>query len=601
MAKLFILAALVALACANPTPQTKLPKTILALFQNIPEEQENYKEFAKLLGAPENLDVNKPAHIGFIEKDGQYVARFYFWPHVPSTTGKSFTLELPFKLGETQTKVIRGKNIEYVYTVDGDEKTPTLHAKYRNTDDGTKFTVEAKFDEQGVHVTYTSDNLSAKRHYGRVLPPYAMGAFINIPEKSAPNAKEFYSAVFPLPAPLTWTDKVAVWLAPEGDRHYVDKVVVHPSFFFKVNFTLGEKKTVQWHGESAEYEYRLVESTPEKTVLRVEMKCSKAHLVNEMTFTHDGFTYTTKKEGGEQTSGAFKRVMPFTLLGKFEDVPEKAENWEEFTKGCETYKTVPKYTEMRYNVQNDEYHLTKTGEGHNMDLTFKLNTPSEKARPDGKKIKFTVSVDGVSSRVYARTDAKIEETNETFTVATFGKSCGIVSKYIRGDVVATRYSRRQVHPAALGKFESDGETTEEFKTFANTIGAPQFLKKTTNEFVQGPDGNITQKLTEEGDSTVHEIHSRLGAPTVFEAHGHQVNYTTYYWETLEGHPIMMAHAKDVNKPDMAFRVTAIFRPDGYDAYYVYGGDLRYGGEKLATRKFKRVGAPVPLERPTPSQ
>ena len=54
-----------------------------------------------------------------------------------------------------------------------------------------------------------------------------------------------------LPKPLEWTDKVAVWLAPEGD-HYVDKVIAHPAYFHKVNFTLGEKKTVQWKNESIE-------------------------------------------------------------------------------------------------------------------------------------------------------------------------------------------------------------------------------------------------------------------------------------------------------------------------------------------------------------
>ena len=131
MAKLFILAALgnffhfvflfsvssescfsVAVAYAGPTPQTTVPKVILGLFQNIPKDQENFKEFTKLLGAPDSLDVNKPSHIGFFQKDGQYFARFYFYPQVPSTSSNHFTLELPFKLGETQTKVIKGKNIE---------------------------------------------------------------------------------------------------------------------------------------------------------------------------------------------------------------------------------------------------------------------------------------------------------------------------------------------------------------------------------------------------------------------------------------------------------------------------------------------------------
>jgi hypothetical protein len=593
MAKLFILAALVALACASPTPQTKLPKSILGLFQNIPEEQENFKEFTKLLGAPDKLDVNKPSHVGFFEKDGQYFARFYFYPNVPSTSGHSFTLELQFKLGETQTKVIKGKNIEYVYTVDGDENAPTLHAKFRDVDSGNKFTVEAKFDAQGIHSTYTKDNLVAKRHYRRVLPPYAVGAFVNIPEKSSPNVKEFYTNLFPLPKPLTWTEKVAVWLAHEGD-HYVDKVIPHFSYFFRVDFKLGEKKTIQYHNSTVEYEYRLTESTPEKTVLRIEAKCSKAGLVvNEMTFDHEGFTYTTKKENGEQASGAFKRVVPWKFFGKFEDVPEKAENWEEFSKGLEMYKTVLTHTEIYH--KGDEYHLLKKGAEKAVDITFKLNTPQEKTTANGKTIKYTVTVDGVADHVFLRTEGEVVGTNEKYTVASFAKDCGLVTKYYRGDVVAKRYYRRVVSPVVLGQFESTGEDTEEYKAFVNTIGAPHFLKKVTNEFVKAADGNLTHKMSEEGDATVHETTFRFGTPTTLEAHGHHINHTTFYFE-FQGRPIITSIVRDTAKPDHAFRVTAVFTPEGYEAFYAYGGDLKHGAEKVATRKFSRKGAPVPIEQ-----
>ena len=101
-----------------------------------------------------------------------------------------------------------------------------------------------------------------------------------------------------------------------------------------------------------------------------------------------------------------------------------------------------------------------------------------------------------------------------------------LQKYYRGDVVATRYYRRIVSPAILGKFESDGQDTEEFKAFANTIGAPELLKKTTIEFAQagdGKDGKYIQKVTEEGDATVHESTFAFGNSTLFEIHGHKIN------------------------------------------------------------------------------
>jgi len=275
---------------------------------------------------------------------------------------------------------------------------------------------------------------------------------------------------------------------------------------------------------------------------------------------------------------------------------KKLKNWAEFTKGIESYATVPKFTEIYH--KGDEYHLKKSGEGadaKNVDLSFKLNTPKETTTPNGKKLKYTVTVDGVATEVFLRTEGECAVTGEKFTVATFAKDCGLVSKYFRGNVMATRYYRRVPSPAIFGSFESTGEDTEEYKTFVNAIGSPQFLKKVTNEFVKATEGNVTHKMTEEGDATVHETTFRFGTPTLLEAHGHHINHTTYYFE-LEGKPVMVAVVRDTNKPEHAFRVTAIFTPEGYEAFYAYGGNLKNGAEKLATRKFVRKGAPVPIEQ-----
>lgn len=206
-----------------------------------------------------------------------------------------------------------------------------------------------------------------------------------------------------------------------------------------------------------------------------------------------------------------------------------------------------------------------------------------------------MSVDGVAGKIYLRTDGEIVGTNEKFTVATFAKECGIVSKYFRGDVVATRYFRRVVSPAIIGTFESSGDDTEEFKAFVNAIGAPELLKKTTIEFSQKGDGNYTQKVTEEGDPTAHESTFGFGKPAQLDVHGRHINHTYYYFEAF-GKPILAGIVRDTNQPEKAFRVTAIFTPEGYEAFYAYGGDVTHTAEHLATRKYVRKGAAVPIEQ-----
>lgn len=43
------------------------------------------------------------------------------------------------------------------------------------------------------------------------------------------------------------------------------------------------------------------------------------------------YLQSLKSDKGE-VKGYYKRVVPWLYLGTFEDVPEKAENWEEFMK-----------------------------------------------------------------------------------------------------------------------------------------------------------------------------------------------------------------------------------------------------------------------------
>ena len=75
----------------------------------------------------------------------------------------------------------------------------------------------------------------------------------------------------------------------------------------------------------------------------------------------------------------------------------------------------------------------------------------------------------------------------------------------------------------------------------------------------------------------------------------RLQYTHYYAE-VDGKPTLFGIVRDATKPDHAFRLTAIFTPEGYEAYYAYGGNIKHSAEKLATRKYVRKGAAVPIEQ-----
>lgn len=581
MARLLVALALLGAAFVNgvPTPSA-LPDPILGLFQSVPSKDVNFAEFAKVFNLPEGVSFEKGNTVGFRQEGDTYYQRFTFFP-------SSNTLELPFKLGETQTTIIQGKNVEYVYTLEGaDSETPVLRGKFRETDGDVKFTVESTYNDYGANATYTRDNVVAKRTYQRIVPPYVLGSYQLVPSSLPPNFLEFFNNIYPLPKGVNWTTSAAFYIGREGD-HYVEKFIPSINYYVKFEYVLNELKTIKWNNEDLEYKFTIKSSTPHTTTLVGEYKSSKGVFKTESVFTPEGVNNTFKTDKVEFKYYA-KKVLPWLFYGTFEDVPEKTENWAEFMKGEEGCKIANATSSLTFFQKGEEYVVQKTintpGNPTVVNWPFKPNTPAEIILPDGNLLKYNVTFDVRGDKYLLRIKTEIPATHKNFTIEEYVKPAGIYAVYKRGSVVGKKYYRRVVPKAVFGTFESAPDN-EDFKAFAETVGAPQLLKKVTVEFTETPDHKVVHKITPEGEQPVENTFS-WGEPGTTTIKGKSFKY--YYFTFQHGTtPVVRAHYKEENNGPVKFDVAAVYTPEGYTATYSYNN-------RIATRTYTRKGPQVPL-------
>jgi hypothetical protein len=578
MARLLVALALLGAAFvhANPTPQT-LPRVVLGLFASQPEKDVNFEEFTK--GLELNHPFTKGTTLGVREEGDRYVLRFYSW-------ATNVTVELPFKLGETQTTVIRGKNVEYVATLDGNTEQPVLRLKFRETDGDKKFTVDAAFSETGINATYTRNDVVAKRSYRRTLPPYALGAFQAVPSRLSPNYVEFLNRVYPLPTGLTWTETTAFYLAREGDS-YVEKFAPNPSYYVKVKFQLNQPGHLKIGDEDVEYKVTVTSSTPRNTTVHSEYTSTRGRVTSEAVFDEEGVTLTHTTTTGVYTA-YYKRIVPYSFYGTFEEVPEKTENFAEYTAGNQGSKLPELTTRQRLYRQGDNYVIHKElRTGNPVQTTFTLNTPSTLTTADNQVYEYQTSVLGLKDDVVLRVRGQLAGTEKTLVADYVAKADGLQATYRRGDVTAKKFYRRVLQKAVFGTYESTPDN-EEFKTFANAVGHPGLLKKTTIVLTETPTHQYTQTITPEGGPS-QTLTFTLGERGNVETNGKTVQYQYYYYEVDNVPYLRSAYFEN---DTLKFQAAAAFRPDGYTVTYAYGN-------KVATRTYTRQGPAVPLE-PLPS-
>lgn len=584
MARLFVLCALIGAALAVPAPNT-LPKSVFGVYENIPSESKNFEEFVTVFGLPKHAKFDKNNLIGFYQDGETYHQRFQYWP-------SALTFDLPFKLGETQTLTILGKHYEYIYTLEAGAtpETSVLRVKFRQTDGDIKFTVEAAFTKHGIKATYARDNIVATRTYRRTLPPYVLGAFEADATRVNPEALEFFNTAYPLPGGLKWTGNTKIFLGRQGE-HFIDKVFVDPTYSFQLKFKLDEPTTLKMGEETVTVTYTIKEVTKNTTTIVCEMTCSKGKITYTSVFGKRGMNSTIKTDTKEYTS-YYKRVLPWLFYGTYEEVPEKTQNWEEFMKGDEGCKIANSTTGFRiYRKSDGEYAVSKTVGDHKMEVPFKLNSPSEVTLPNGKIMKYNVTLLN-GNHTYLTIRSQVGD--KKYTMEEKLKPCGLAVTYRRGDVEGKKYFRRVISKTVLGTFESPEFTgDEEFKTFATTHDLAKLLKKVTVEFSQGADKKYHKKTTYEGEEP-KDVKFTLGEPVDLSAHGKNFKVKVYYHET-ENKPTLITAFEDTNgKPLM--RMTRIFTAEGFTATVVYGEQLN----KIAKRTFTRKGDPVPFEMPPTS-
>jgi hypothetical protein len=581
MARILAALALLGLACATPVPTNTLPKVFLGLFESVPGSESNFAEFAKVFRLPENVKLEERTLVGFRKDGDTYHQRFFF----PSN--QKFSIDLPFKLGEKQTTTINGKNVEYEFTAEGDEHTGTFHAKLREVDGDIKFTVEAVFTDEGYNATYTRENIVAKRTYRRTLPWYVLGAYEMDITKSDANIAEFYNGFFPLPKGLTWTKDTKFYVGRHGNKFY-EKFMVDATYYEKVEFELNKPGSLTHGNTTVEYKYEVVESTAESTTMRVTYKCpEKGNLVFTCVFDREGVTSTAKSEKtNTQVKARYTRVLPWLYYGKFQEVPEKTENFAEFLQGSDCPFDNKPYT-LEFFRKGDHYGARKTfPEGKKINFDFKLNTPQE-FTSEGKTFKYNVSVQARGDKIVLQSKIKVTGNDKVFIVEETVAPEGLYVTYKRDDVVAKKFLRRIVSKTVVGTFEST-DLNDEFKAFANHIEAPEFLKKLTSELVQNEDGTITTKLTPEGDA-VQESRMTFGKNEELTVYGKHLEHKAFYFEVDT--PVMRCTVNQTDNANRYFETAAVFRPDGtgYTATFAYDHNT-----KIARRNFVRKGEAVPF-------
>ncbi|XP_055332856.1 uncharacterized protein LOC129584635 [Paramacrobiotus metropolitanus] len=582
MTRVFVALALLGVACATPVPSNTLPKVVLGLYEPIPETvSSNFAEFAKTaFHMPEHIKLAEPNFVAY-RKDGETYHKHFWYP------GQNYYVDMPFKLGEKMTTTMNGKTIEYEITAEGDDNTATIHAKLREVDGDVKFTVETRFDKFGYNATYTKDALVAKISYRRTLPFYVFGAYELDITKSSPNTAEFYNNFFPLPKGLTWTKDTKFFVGRHGNKFY-EKFIVDATYYEKVEFELNKPGSIQHGNHTVNYHYEVVETTKETTTLRITYKCpEKGTLVFTCVFDHEGVTSTAKSDKGEVKT-RYNRVLPWLFYGKFKEVPEKTENYEEFTKGEDcpfAHKNQPATLEIF--KKGDHYGARKSfGEEKAMEFEFKLNTPQE-FQANGKTFKYNVTIQSRGDKVIMHSKIKVKGTDKWFIVEEQVAPEGLYVTYKREGVVAKKFLRRVLPKTVFGTFEST-DNNDEFKAFTTHIGAPELFKKITIEFSDAENGVFVQKLTPEGDAT-QESRITFGKPDEITVHGKHLEQKWFYYE-VDNTPVLRGSINQTDNANNYFDVVGIFRPDGYTATFVYDHNT-----KIAHRTYTRKGAAVPFE------
>lgn len=586
MARLFVLCALIGAALAVPTPNT-LPKSVLGVYENVPSESKNFEEFVTVFGLPKHAKFDKNNMIGFYQDGETYHQKFQYWP-------SALTFDLPFILGETQTITILGKHYEYIYTMEAGAtpETPVLRVKFRQTDGDVKFTVEAAFTKHGIKATYARDNIVATRTYRRTLPPYVLGAFEADVTRVNPEALEFFNTIYPLPGGLKWTPNTKFFLGRHGE-YFIDKLIVDPTFFFQLKFKFDEPTTLKFGEETLTATYTIKEITKDTTTITTEMTSPKGKITYTSVFDRQGFMNCTMKTDTNEFTTFYKRVLPWLFYGTYEEVPEMTQNWEEFMKGDEGCKISNATTGFRiYKEKDGEYVVSKTVGDKKMRVPFKLDTPSEVTLPNGKIMKYNVTLLN-GNHTYLTVRSQVGD--KKFTIEEKLKYCGLAVTYRRGDVEGKKYFRRVISKTVLGTFESPEFTgDEEMKTFATAHGLTNLLKKATVEFSQTADKKYHKKMTIEGEEP-KEVTFTLGEPVEVSTHGKTHKARVYYHET-ENKPTLITAIEDSNgKPLMRF--VRIFTAEGFTATVAYGEN---GLNKIARRTFTRKGEAVPFEMPPTS-
>jgi hypothetical protein len=580
MARLFslIALALVGQALCNPTPQ--LPEKYLGTYESVPENDQNFAEFASIFKLPGHVSWTKP-NTFFLYHDGtKYVTRLVFSPYVPP-------FDLSFQLGETATTTINGRNVEYVYTVEnGDSESPVLKAKFRDsTENEKKFTVDAKFTPTGIEATYVREGVTAKRTYRRVATPNAAGFYENVPEKQSPNFLEFAQRVMPAPNGLTWDSKTGVWLGRYG-KDFVIKYIITPTVNVAFPFQFNEPRTIELNGRKITYTYTVVsEDYKTRTLtIRGEFKSDQGTLTSTAVITPEGVS-VTYKSADQTASRYYKRVLNPLVYGIYESVPQFTENWSEFIKPTGMRDDSAEKTKIFVfpKSENEVYYRYQYENGQGESFPFTLNKTLTTTTHNGKTKTYTYNErPSYSNDVYIAGTYEVDGHKGTVDL-TFNTS-GLRVVYRAGNVVATRYYRRVLPAAVLGKFESQPDTPE-FVQFAQTIGKPELTKKTTIEFTKTPEGTYQQVFNVEGTPAV-TVPFTLGEKAKTQKDTEEWWYVYNVWNVYKN-PVVSTNWWTTT-PNTKFTVTAEYTPTGYTAYYLANG-------RLATRTYNRVGAPVPLE------
>jgi len=377
---------------------------------------------------------------------------------------------------------------------------------------------------------------------------------------------------------------MAFVLAKKGDQ-YLDRFIPEPEYYFTIPFQLNKKQETTLAGHKVTYKYNITESTPERLTILAKVTCGEETAVYINTFTKDGKMTTSCKTSKGEYNVTFNKVVPIHMRGKFEDIPEKAENWDEVAKGQPEFQPC-KYIAIKRESQ-DHYIMEKTmANGAKFEFGFELNKPGQASLPNGKVLKYNFFMDFVEESPVLGTHNEVD--NEKFDVAILPASLKtpyVQVIYKRGDTIARRFYRRVPSPMIFGKFESN-EESEELTKFLAATASPNMV---SIEYSKTTDGKLAKKGTTKDGKTV-DVTFELGKPNPFTANGKNFE-GTYYIMGEDKSPYMIGLYKEVSGPNN-FAVVIAYASDHATATFIYGGNVTIYGENVVKRVYTRVGAPV---------